>query len=237
MGRLSTQKRGQLIWRVKANFELATDVYIDRVNGCPCGETVIHLYRGADSSSLQQKWKDLLVYLKGRWKKSFSERSLSCLQTLRKFGIWDRDMRSLSYPHSAYTFLSAALKRDVHTHYANLAKRRSPWNGFQVGPRLTSFHYPYQTQPSHGVMSTVKMFWVLSRSLLETWGSVEVRGHPYEAATFQYSERILPKVEWERAIWSHARECSKKNTSSYKWSMYVAGPSENSRHQQETWCI
>lgn len=52
--------------RVKANFELATDVYIDRVNGCPCGETVIHLYRGADSSSLQQKWKDLLVYLKGR---------------------------------------------------------------------------------------------------------------------------------------------------------------------------
>ena len=33
--------------RVKVNLDLATDVYISRVNECPCGETVIHLYRGA----------------------------------------------------------------------------------------------------------------------------------------------------------------------------------------------
>lgn len=34
--------------RVKNNLDLATSVYIDRVKNCPCGETVIHLYRGAD---------------------------------------------------------------------------------------------------------------------------------------------------------------------------------------------
>ena len=55
--------------KVKNNLDLATSVYIERVNNCPCGETVIHLYRGADSSNLQQKRDHLLVYLKGSKKK------------------------------------------------------------------------------------------------------------------------------------------------------------------------
>ena len=38
--------------RVKTNLELATDVYIKCVDGCPCGQTVIHLCRGANSSHL-----------------------------------------------------------------------------------------------------------------------------------------------------------------------------------------
>ncbi len=29
--------------RVRNNLDLATSVYINRVNNCPCGETVIHL--------------------------------------------------------------------------------------------------------------------------------------------------------------------------------------------------
>ena len=36
------------------NMELATEVYINRVNHCPCGETVIELYKGADSSEKQK---------------------------------------------------------------------------------------------------------------------------------------------------------------------------------------
>ena len=55
--------------RVRANLELATSVYIDRVNNCPCGETVIHLYRGAESTSLQKTRQSLMVYLKGSKKK------------------------------------------------------------------------------------------------------------------------------------------------------------------------
>lgn len=47
------------------NMELAAEVYINRVNQCPCGDSVIHLFKGADSSALQDRRKDLLVYLKG----------------------------------------------------------------------------------------------------------------------------------------------------------------------------
>ena len=51
--------------KVARNLELATSVYIDRVNGCPCGGTVIHLYRGADSSSLQKNREHLMVFFEG----------------------------------------------------------------------------------------------------------------------------------------------------------------------------
>ena len=46
-------------------MELAAEVYINRVNRCPCGETVIELYQGADSSEKQKLRESLLVYLKG----------------------------------------------------------------------------------------------------------------------------------------------------------------------------
>ena len=36
-----------------------------RVNECPCGDTVIHLYQGADSTDKQETRKYLLQYLKG----------------------------------------------------------------------------------------------------------------------------------------------------------------------------
>ena len=47
------------------NMDLATNVYISRVNGSPCGETTIQLYKGADSSKEQERRTHLLVYLKG----------------------------------------------------------------------------------------------------------------------------------------------------------------------------
>ena len=46
--------------KYRHNMELATDVYINRVNNCPCGDTVIHMYRGADSSDEQEKRKYIL---------------------------------------------------------------------------------------------------------------------------------------------------------------------------------
>ena len=45
-------------------MQLATDVYINRVNGCPCGEGTIRLYE-ADSTELQELRDKLLQYLKG----------------------------------------------------------------------------------------------------------------------------------------------------------------------------
>ena len=47
------------------NMELATNVYINRVNDAPCGDTVIHLYNGANSSEQQVVRKYFLQYCKG----------------------------------------------------------------------------------------------------------------------------------------------------------------------------
>ena len=48
-----------------SNMELATEVYINQVNGSSCGETNIHLFKGADSSANQDLRLYLLHYLKG----------------------------------------------------------------------------------------------------------------------------------------------------------------------------
>ena len=36
--------------KLKVNLSNAIDVYIDRVDGCPCGSTAIKLYRGIDAA-------------------------------------------------------------------------------------------------------------------------------------------------------------------------------------------
>ena len=51
--------------RLMANMDTATDVYISRCNGAPCGESVIHLVKGADSSRNQELRASALVFLKG----------------------------------------------------------------------------------------------------------------------------------------------------------------------------
>ncbi len=40
--------------KYRENMDLATEVYMNRVNGCPCGETNIHLFKGADSTTDQE---------------------------------------------------------------------------------------------------------------------------------------------------------------------------------------
>lgn len=51
--------------KYEENMNLATEVYINRVNRCPYGDTVINLYRGADSAEGQETRKYILQYLKG----------------------------------------------------------------------------------------------------------------------------------------------------------------------------
>ena len=46
-------------------MDLATEVYMNRVNSCSCGETRIQLFHGADSIVDQERRTHLLQYLKG----------------------------------------------------------------------------------------------------------------------------------------------------------------------------
>ena len=54
---------------LSANLNQAADIYIQRVNKCPCGDTAINLYRGSDSSKFQDMHTELQVFLKGSKKK------------------------------------------------------------------------------------------------------------------------------------------------------------------------
>lgn len=57
------------------NLNLAIAAYISRVDGCPCGDTNIRLYRGADTSEHLQLRNKLLTFLKG---------SMAAKETLRQ---------------------------------------------------------------------------------------------------------------------------------------------------------
>ena len=54
---------------LKQSLELAIDVYLDRVNLCPCGDGVIQLFKGSDSTVQQTHREKLKVFLKGSKKK------------------------------------------------------------------------------------------------------------------------------------------------------------------------
>lgn len=52
--------------KVKENLDAAIDVYIERVNGAPCGDAQIHLFKGSDSSDYQTLREHLVTFLKGK---------------------------------------------------------------------------------------------------------------------------------------------------------------------------
>ena len=51
--------------QLKNNMHLATEVYINKVNRCPCGEGSIHVIEGTDSSKLQELRAKVIQFLKG----------------------------------------------------------------------------------------------------------------------------------------------------------------------------
>lgn len=52
--------------KLKQNLSDAIDVYISRVNKCPCAVTVVHLYKGTESSEIQGLRTMMKTFLKGK---------------------------------------------------------------------------------------------------------------------------------------------------------------------------
>ena len=52
-----------------ANLNQAADIYLQRVDKCSCGDTVIQMYKGSNSSEYQQMREKLQIFLKGSKKK------------------------------------------------------------------------------------------------------------------------------------------------------------------------
>jgi len=92
--------------KLKTNMQLATEIYIQRVNNAPCGDTVIHLYPGADSGSKQELREHVLAYVKGSREKK--QELLKTDPTTYNFikEIWDVRSRHLvtGLPPTQYVF-------------------------------------------------------------------------------------------------------------------------------------
>ena len=89
--------------KLKHNMDLATDVYINRVSGFPCGDGTITLFRGADSSELQQLRLQLLIFLKG------SKRQREALR--------QKDPRMFSYFNEVWTIPCSHMVKELPQNY------------------------------------------------------------------------------------------------------------------------
>ena len=82
---------------------MAIDADISRIDGCACGDTIIHLYRGAESN--QKVREKLLVFLKGskKPKKALMIDSPDLFACFR--AVWEiRNSHMVSGPPSQYVF-------------------------------------------------------------------------------------------------------------------------------------
>ena len=52
--------------KLRENLDAATDVYIERCNGAPCVNTKLILFKGSDSSHLQNVRQNLLTFLRSK---------------------------------------------------------------------------------------------------------------------------------------------------------------------------
>ncbi|XP_068761299.1 uncharacterized protein [Montipora capricornis] len=51
--------------KLNENMDIATDVYIDRVDGAPCCGTILKLHTGGKNETMSERRESLLVFLKG----------------------------------------------------------------------------------------------------------------------------------------------------------------------------
>lgn len=130
--------------RVRNNLELAAAVYIDRVDKCPCGETVIHLYKGACSASLQKEREHLLVFLKGtKKKKEELQRKEPELYEYFKM-VWDTRQRHEvpGLPSQYLYLLVCCFKRDCPHPLCQSGKDGIRMEWFPGGPLVNQIPLP-----------------------------------------------------------------------------------------------
>ena len=129
--------------RFDANMTLATQIYIDRVNGAPCGSTNIHLYPGARSSETLKLRADVLTYTKGSkaQKLELQNHNPGRFQYIQK--IWDiRLQHGISDLPPQYSFMLKCCYMPTCTHPVCRAGEGSVLNWFPGGPKITYMPLP-----------------------------------------------------------------------------------------------
>ncbi len=145
--------------KLKQNMALAIEAYIQRVDGCPCGESQIHLYCGADSSEQQEVREKLLVFLKGSNISKESLRTTAPTLYANFQLIWKvRENHMVSGLPSYIFFLLCCYKKDCpHPRcQAGMPQTTSTW--YPGGPPLSSLPLPVpdRERPWGGTCPTCK---------------------------------------------------------------------------------
>ena len=127
-----------------ANMNLATEVYISRVNGAPCGDGIIHLFKGADSSKNQVERKFLIQFLKG----TKQQKKLLHIKHPKLYAYFDKvwtvrnQHMKKNLPSQYMFFLSCCLKQDCHHPICNSRNVVKLPSWYQGGPCISYLPLP-----------------------------------------------------------------------------------------------
>lgn len=147
--------------KLSENMHLAIEAYISRVNKSPCGDTVINLYPGANSTDEQEVRKKLIIFLKGSnsKKKTLSTQEPALYAHFQLVWTVRRNHIIQNLPSYAY-FLMCCFKRDCPHPCCQLGPPQDPLLWFPDGPYL--FHLPFPIadpkRPWGGPCSSCKEF-------------------------------------------------------------------------------
>ena len=145
--------------KLKENLNMAISAYISRVDGCPCGDSIIKLFRGCDSQENQEKNEKLSIFLKGSKRakeklKSDNPHVYDHFQT-----VWEIRNRHLVHgiPSSYVFYLRCCYQSDCKHRACQLGKPQEMITWFPNGAPITHLPFPIldEMRPGH---YTTKMF-------------------------------------------------------------------------------
>ena len=128
------------------NLDLAIDTYISFVNKAPCGRTVIHLYKGADSTDHHMYRENLKIFLKGSKtkKEALQQKNPSLFEHFKK--IWEVRSNHLvqGYPQQYIYYLLACFKPGCSHGLCQrlVGSSRDDFHWFPNGPPLSQVPLP-----------------------------------------------------------------------------------------------
>ena len=133
--------------KLAENLSIAMDVYINRCNNCPCGDSVIHLYRGMESDELQSERNDLLIFLKGTatQKKDLQKSHPDVVAKFEKIITVQKNHHVIGMPSQYCFYLLCCFKPDCPhplCSQQDVLKDTLPQTWYPEGPPLTYIPLP-----------------------------------------------------------------------------------------------
>ena len=130
--------------KLQQNLDLAIDAYICRVNGAPCGDTTIQLYKGCKDSDKLKCRQNLLIFLKGSRKAKAALKQKEPEQYAFFQSVWDvRTRHMVPNLPSQYIFMLLCCYRPDCCHpVCKHGPPTSPPKWYTGGPPITHLPLP-----------------------------------------------------------------------------------------------